>query len=408
MNYLEKRKANYLIFLCWLVYTAAYIGRLNYNANLVMVISSLSVSKLEAGMVSSCFFLAYGSGQFVNGILSKRYNSKIMIFISLISAALLNILMPFCNNINLMKIIWFLNGAVQSILWSTIIKTLGKYLPKESINKAILIMSSTVAIGTFTTYGLSALMIALGVWKIVFYISGILLVAVSVVWFTGLKRLQKSILVSTRKEQIYTDTPLKQINYTPILIINMIVIIISAVANGFIKDGTVTWVPVILYEDFGLDKSLSVVLTLMLPLLSIAGASIAALFKKKIKSYVLVNAVFFVIAAVNFSGILLILQYKLVSVTMIFFISIACCMAAINNILTSAIPLSCREHINSGLIAGLINCCCYIGSTLSIVLLGSVADNSGWEKVFILLCIISGVTAVVSLAFAFIERKKYY
>ena len=73
---LDSYKENKIIFICWLAYTAAYIGRLNFNASIVAIISDLGVTKADAGLVSSCFFFAYGAGQLINGILSKKYNAK--------------------------------------------------------------------------------------------------------------------------------------------------------------------------------------------------------------------------------------------------------------------------------------------------------------------------------------------
>ena len=76
INSLSNKKSNFLIFLCWAAYTAAYVGRLNFNASIVAIISDLGVTKADAGLVSSFFFFAYGAGQLINGILSKKYNAK--------------------------------------------------------------------------------------------------------------------------------------------------------------------------------------------------------------------------------------------------------------------------------------------------------------------------------------------
>ena len=40
-NALSNKKSNFLIFLCWAAYTSAYIGRLNYNASMVEILSQL-------------------------------------------------------------------------------------------------------------------------------------------------------------------------------------------------------------------------------------------------------------------------------------------------------------------------------------------------------------------------------
>ena len=95
-------RENKIIFICWLAYTAAYVGRLNFSASIVAIIAELGATKAHAGLVSSCFFFAYGAGQLVNGILSKRYNSRIMVFLSLAISSVLNLMMPICGDISIM------------------------------------------------------------------------------------------------------------------------------------------------------------------------------------------------------------------------------------------------------------------------------------------------------------------
>ncbi len=179
---LIKNKDNKMIFICWLAYTAAYVGRLNFSASIVTVVTDLGVTKAEAGLVSSFFFFAYGAGQLVNGILSKYYNPKIMIFFSLSVSAIMNLLMPLCGDISVMKFIWMANGIAQSILWSTLIKTLSDFVSEKKLPKAILAMSTTVAIGTFFAYGLSALCVKFGNWRSVFYFASAVLIISAIIW----------------------------------------------------------------------------------------------------------------------------------------------------------------------------------------------------------------------------------
>ena len=58
VNVLNNKKSNFLIFLCWAAYTAAYVARLNYNASIVEILAQLNVTKEAAGTVSSFFFFA--------------------------------------------------------------------------------------------------------------------------------------------------------------------------------------------------------------------------------------------------------------------------------------------------------------------------------------------------------------
>lgn len=60
-----------VIFVCWLVYTCSYIGKLGYNANITQIETAFGISHAESGSVGTAFFFAYGAGQVINGIFCK-------------------------------------------------------------------------------------------------------------------------------------------------------------------------------------------------------------------------------------------------------------------------------------------------------------------------------------------------
>lgn len=397
-NKINSKKENKIIFICWLAYTAAYIGRLNFNASIVSIVSDLGVEKSTAGLVSSFFFFAYGAGQLVNGILSKKYNPRIMIFISLIFSAVFNILMPFSNDISLMKYIWLGNGIVQSVLWSTLIKTLSEQLSDKKLPKAILAMSTTVAIGTFVAYGISSVSAQFGNWKLVFYVATAVLIISAIIWFVLYEKSPVKIITAKKikEEKVKTAKP---------VLIALFLAAFAGVANGFIKDGINTWVPSVLKEVFGFTESFSILLALLLPLVSTMGAAIAKKIHEKISSHAMMNMIFYIFSALLCSGILLSLKYKSVFAIMVCFICVACGMAMINNVITSMFALDYRKLLNAGFAAGLLNTFCYIGSTITSYILGSVAEKMSWNAVFIIMLSVCVAAATVCFAGLIIERK---
>ena len=401
---LSNKKANFLIFLCWAAYTSAYVARLNYNASMVEILAQLGTTKEAAGIVSSFFFFAYGAGQLVNGLLSKRYNTKISVTIALVASCLINFGMTFCNGIDAMKYLWFLNGVFQSILWSSLIKTLSDNLADNKLSKAVMVMSTTVASGTFTAYGLAALFSALDMkWTSIFYVASAVVGVVAIVWFFGMTSIKKS---NNETAEIKT-TEKKKLSLTPAFVFSIVVILISAVANGFIKDGITTWVPSILKEEFGVPSSLSIIITLLLPVLSIFGASLVKVLHKKQKNENALNGIFYFASTVLAGLIILTLNLKSVPLTLALFGGTACLMAAINNVITSVVPLYSRDKIDSGLSAGLLNTFCYVGSTLATSLLGRIADTKGWNDVFICIICFAGVAfAVCMISLVFTRKKK--
>ena len=69
-------------------------------------------------------------------------------------------------------------------------------------------------------------------------------------------------------------------------------------------------------------------------------------------------------------------------------------------------PLYMRDKINSGLLAGILNGCCYVGSTISSYCLGLVADNVGWTGVFVLLLVVCCVPIVITAIMTIVKAIK--
>ena len=390
---ISNRSENKIIFICWLAYMTAYVGRLNFNASIVAVISDLGITKADAGLVSSFFFFAYGAGQIINGILSKKYNAKIMIFLSLAFSSVFNFMMPLCSDISVMKFIWMGNGIVQSVLWSTLIKTLSDYLSDKKLPKAIVAMSTTVAVGTFTAYGISSLCVNYASWKLTFFIASGMLVISAFVWLLLFGKPEKKIEVTKSKNG-------EKVKMGKAILVALMVAAFAGVANGFIKDGINTWVPSVLYEEFGVSQSFSILLTLLLPLVSTMGAAIAKKIHEKIRSHATMNMMFFAVSALLCGGILLSLRLGSIVIIMICFIGVACGMAMVNNVITSMFALDHRKLLNAGFAAGLLNTFCYIGSTATSYSLGAVSQNHGWNAVFMIMltvCIAASVICFIGV-----------
>lgn len=399
---LSNKKSNFLIFLCWAAYTAAYVARLNYNASMVEILSQMGTTKEAAGTVSSFFFFAYGAGQLINGLLSKRYNTKYSVAAALSASCIINLAMTFCQGIDAMKYLWFFNGVFQSVLWSSLIKTLSDNLDDSKLSKAVMVMSTTVASGTFAAYGLAALFSYLRFdWTTIFYVASALVGAVAVLWFIGMGTVGK---VNTEKE-INEAKAKSKLSFTPVFVISIAVILISAISNGFIKDGITTWVPSILKEEFGVSSSLSIIVTLLLPVLSIFGTSLVNALHKNQKDENTLNGIFYFVSIIFTVLIILTLNLKSVPLTLLLFGGIACLMSAVNNVITSIVPLYSRDKIDSGFSAGLLNTFCYIGSTLATSMLGRIADTKGWNDVFICILIFTAVSFAVCLVSAILNKR---
>ncbi len=393
----SKNGVGFLIFLGWLVYTTSYLGKVNYSANITQIIDFYGISKAEAGVVPTFFFFAYGIGQVVNGMLCRKYNIKWTIFISLVLSGVINFIIAVSTDFSSIKWLWLANGFLMSILWPLLIRLFSETLPEKHLGKSSVIMGTTVATGTLIIYSLSSIYAAFDKFKLAFYTAAFVEITVAIIWVVFYKNVVKMAKLQ-KNDEIHLktdDKPIQNKKMTNTIFGTIGVLCFCAVGVNLIKDGLTTWVPAILKEEGSMSDSISILLTLFLPMVSIAGNAFALSIHKKIPDYVKHCTTVFVIAMVVIGIIIGGLSLKSVVLMLAGMIAVNFLISSLNSLITSIFPMYMREHINSGRWAGILNGFCYIGSTVSSYGLGSIADSYGWSTVFWCLFVVCAVIAVV-------------
>lgn len=389
-----------LLFACVAVYITAYIGRLSFTAAQVGILTATGATKADAGLVTTFFYFTYGCGQLVNAFFCRRYKPRPVIAGVLCVSAIANILVLILQDLALIKFVWLVNGAAQSMLWCTLIELLSHRIPKEHMSKATISMSITAACGTLAAYGIAAGCIAVGHVFLTFAVATAVLVAVMILWLICTRHL--SSMPDYKKE----EAPAEGKASFSGLFIGMATLIpligVLAIGNGFLKDTVTTWVPTLLYEEFGLPEAFSVIITLVLPLTAFFGTAFGLFLRRYIHSHTLLMGLLYAASALVLGVIYVARPLGSILLTVLCFAAITCFMAAVNNIVTFLIPM---EQKNSGMFAGIMDAFCYVGSTLSGFLPGLIIDGAGFGTLLFCLPITAVVFAAVSLIGSF-RRKK--
>lgn len=400
-----------LILLCWLVYACSYAGRVNYAANINSIMSFFQVDHSSAGLASTFFFFAYAIGQVVNGFLCKKYNLKWMIFLSLLASGIVNFIVGVSDNFTLVQYLWLVNGFTMSILWPSLIRLLSENLGKQDMAKSSMIMGTTVATGTFLMYACSALFVKID-FKLSFYLPAFLSIAVGLVWLFSYSSIVKKARAESQQEEkeLLETTSKKSEGFNKkLLLLSIVMLAIYGVATNLIKDGLITWVPSILKEQYEMDDSFSIILTLALPAVAMFANVFAVKIHKVITDFVLHSAALFVCSGIIIGGVIAGLSLNQFALTLVGFAVVCFLISSSNSLITSIFPLFMKGKLNSGLVAGILNGFCYLGSTLSSYGLGLIADNFGWTSVFWVLlavCMLVCVGGAVYLVVKKIIEKK--
>ena len=408
------RNIRALVAICVLVYIAAYVGRLSYTSSMVGIMEATGTTKDIAGLVSTFFYLSYGTGQLVNAFFCRRYNPRPVIAGIMLVSGASNLLAFIVRSVPVIRFIWFVNGAAQSALWCTVIELLSHRIPPERKRGAILAMSSTSTIGTALIYSLSAFCIGVGHVFWIFAIAAILLGGTAAAWLLVTRRLREMPDYAASAQAVSGDAsdkpaarPHSQWSILAAAWVMVLTMGMMAIGNGFIRDTMVTWIPSLLYDRFGMPSSASVVITLVLPLFSLAGAFLGVTLHKKIRGTAIPLSILFTMSAAALGGVYL--SYRLHSmIPVILFSGLnGCIMASVNNFITSIIPLEQGE--GAGLFAGVMDAFCYVGSTVSGFLPGLILERyapRGFDILLPALPVLALLLVGFSIAAAFGERRR--
>lgn len=395
----DPKKIRALFSLCWIAYVFTYLGRLNYSACLVEIINSEGWTKGQAGLIATGFFTTYGLGQLVNGYIGDRLSPKIMVACGLSMSGLVNLLFPFMHAPAAATVLWCVNGFVQSMIWSPLVRQLSEWLPAEKRLQACVNMNSTVPVGTLAVYGLSAGLVFLGNWKVVFFTSGTLLIGMAIFWLVTISKIETQLEPAVESSQpLSKDAPgvpdRKTSLWKLVLLSAMPLCFVGLFMQGMLKDGVTTWIPTFLEENFGFTAAASILCTTIVPIINLGGVYLASWLNRRVfKNEVLGAMTFFLVAL----GALVLLVFcpihsavfslLLLAVTTTF-------MMGINTLLASMMPSYYVPYGVCSTATGLLNAAAYLGCAVSSYGNGAIVEHFGWNSIMYCWCIAALLGAI--------------
>ncbi len=387
----KTRRDRDIFLLCWLAYSATYICRLNFSSVIPSLISGNVLSENLIASVSSAFFICYGLGQIVSGIIGDRLDTKYMVFCGVLLSSISNILIFFFHSYPLLLTLWAANGLFQSLVWSPILKLASLQYDEETKDKFGMQMSTTVPVGTVLSYAVSLITMLFLPWKYVFLVCGVILAAVSFVWLFGTGKLHLNGKDTAKKEPIKLGKSVK------ILICGGVpVLLIPIIVQGTLKDSVTQWVPEFFSSQFGSGVSFSLLLTMILPIINVSGAFIAEKVNNKLHSEAKTSAVFFA-ASFVFLIILFISAGKSLILSLISMVAVTNCMFAVNVMLITIVPLRFAKHGNVSTAAGILNATAYIGCAAMNQVAGELLQSKTWNSVIIFWLALSVIATLFCL-----------
>lgn len=395
----------FLFLICWLVYFASYIGRLNYSSAMPAMIEDSVLTASQAGFISMAYFFAYGAGQFLNGMLSDRLCPGRMIFTGLFAAGLLNLIMGFLSDFGLMAFFWCINGYAQAMIWPPIMRIFAQVMTKEKRERYCVHITSTMAAGTFTSYLLSAVMNAIAGWRFVFYAAAVCMCASAVIFHYGFARVEAFALKYGKQEEIDRkgDKPMPFLKLLKVS--GLFFLLMPVVVHGMLKDGVTSWIPTYISEIFIISPTISMLVTAVLPIVNLTGAYAAQFMYRKFfhRQEIKTVAFFFLIAVISliflwrFGAVNMFLTIGLLSV-------ITASMMAVNTLFVNLLPLRFERERRVSTVSGFLNSTAYLGCAVSVYGIGVLIQGAGWEAVELCWLLVTAAALII----CFVLRNKKF
>ncbi|MFR6290474.1 MAG: MFS transporter [Peptococcaceae bacterium] len=384
-----------LFSICWLGYFFAYFGRMNYSACMAAIIVAEGYSKGMVGLVGTGLFITYGLGQIFSGFLGDYVSPRKMIMVGLVGSGISNLCMCLAPDLNGMIIAWCVNGFMQSLLWSPIVRMFAQYFTAQVRGTLGVYINSTVPVGTLATYGFTALILEMtGNWKMVFFGSFVVVMLTAAGWWisTGML-LPKLTRVDTDNtaQAANADTTVKKMPLGELVLSSgMVFMCLVLMMQGMLKEGITAWMPNLMGERFDIGTTLAIVSTALIPMFNIVGISIAAVARKVIGDEV--RCSFFLFIAGTVSLVILYVTSFIGLIPMFVFFSIATTiMMAVNTVYVGVVPGYFAKQGRSSSVSGILNAFVNLGIATSMFATGAFSEAFGWDMTMIFWCVCGGV-----------------
>lgn len=397
--------ARLLFVLCWIAYFSTYLGRLNYSASLTEIIRAEGFEKGAAGLIGTAFFCAYGVGQLLSGFLGDRLAPEKMILTGILGSGLCNLGMGFAASIPQMAAIWCANGLLQSLIWSPIIKLFSDWIPVVRQQKFCIHINSSVPIGTFAAYAITALIVWKLHWRNVFFFSAACLLGIAFLWFFGIGRIKADIRENgVAEEEVHVggrEGSAAVSMWKMVCVSGMLFFCAGLMMQGILKDGVTTWIPTYIREVFGMESAVSIISTTVIPIFNLSGVYLAAFVNRNFfRNELQTSAAFFVVCA----GALVLLRLfggSSLLAALFFFGVGTTAMMAVNTMLVSVVPIYFAPYGKSSTASGLLNSSAYAGGAISTYGIGVLSEFAGWNATILIWALL----AAAGMGFCLIGKK---
>ena len=448
-----------IVAACFILYTSMMCAKSVFTAELVTFIDKMHTDKFNASLCNTYYFITYAAVQVILAPFMGRINLRRYLVITVPLAAVCGILVAFIGDVKQAWVLFAFTGAFQAGIYAGCMYILSLYLPADMLPFANSLMQSGFAIGNTVAYCVSALFVSLSLWTLPYIIFGVLFLA-AVVFFGIVTRKAAATFPEAGKRRRAAAKPQKdgacegkiadgavndggesdcesgdkvnatgdgkgrqsELSYNKGLFtlkngaqraLFYFLSIVYSLLVTTLYYAINNWVGNFFKEVYGLPDSVSIVISLIVPIMTFFGPFIAISLSKKRKNYIksAVVAVFVPLAA----ALALVFFYDAGIIVAMLLIAVFIVGTKVLTGFQSVATFDMRTEINAGSYSAMVNAAASVSAALAPTVMGKIIDaanaagstgQEGWVAQYGCAAGISAATFLfLLLCFAFTRKK---
>jgi MFS family permease len=161
------------LFACFATVLIAYSIRYSYGTLLPDMLSALNISKAEAGIIYSCYFIAYTILSPVLGILADRFNLRLLLagFVALMGAG--TFLMQYSSSVIQASLFFTIAGIGCAACWAPVMALAQRWINDKRRGMSLSLIDAGSSLGVMVSGALVPLAAAVFNWQTSWLILGL-------------------------------------------------------------------------------------------------------------------------------------------------------------------------------------------------------------------------------------------
>ncbi len=410
LKYKYGKQYKKFIFAAFFYYIAGICVKLPYAAQMVEMIDYFGTTRANVALGLTVYYFAYGFGQFFASAVMEKANIKKMLVISTVLSAIFYACIGLTSELWQVWVLFGINGLLQAVSWGGINYFIGKLVPNDCISYANKLIYGGFALANTLTYGFAGLFVAFLSWKVTFVFFGLLLFLSLIYYMIQIKKterciarggeIQTPVLENTFNHHEFVVPKEPKVKYGIILGFSFVA---SFAING-IGYSINNWIPSMLSEIHNFPNSLSIVLTLVLPLVAFpTGFILYSYYDKRGNIF---------LSGIVLGGIVLLVVLGFVfGYASNFFVAMLLCLlfrffqSSYVIVYGNNTLMKLKNYISPAKSSLIVNGITSFSAGLIPFISGALLDSLGWTNFFIAMLGLSLFCFVLSVAGYFAVRK---